>query len=274
LPGAAVLAASIAENGLEQPITVRPRGRGAFWIVLGERRWRAHKALVERGLRKFATIECRVKNYKEGAELRIAQLVENMQRDDMEPMDEARALAHLVDDFDLTPEDIAAKLGLAPFRVRWRLQLLNLAPAIAKMVEDGHLDRQQALEIARVEGHPQQIKFVQLINRGVLVGWKAVRNAADAMNGNTTTADLFGPGAETASAADVRTLRSMEERIDRVIAAMNAGWRNGECIVAHKVSPDRAAVLADKIALVRQTLATMERELRNVGAQVTIALAS
>jgi hypothetical protein len=56
------------------------------------------------------------------------------------------------------------------------------------------------------------------------------------------------------STSDVRTLRGMEERIDRVISAMNAGWRDGECIVAHKVSPDRAAVLADKIALVRSDL--------------------
>jgi ParB family chromosome partitioning protein len=189
----AELAASIEQNGLEQAITVRPRGRGLYWIVLGERRYRAHKLLTDRGLKWFGTIDCIVKNYSEGAELRIAQLVENMQHDDMEPMDEARALAELRDQYALTPEQIAEKLGLAPFRVRWRLQLLTLAAPIAKMVEDGHLDRQQALELARVEDHAKQTKLVQLINRGSLVGWKAVRNAADALNGNTTTADLFGP---------------------------------------------------------------------------------
>ena len=122
------LAATIKANGLIQPISVRPRGNGRYWLVAGERRWRAHRLLRARGLRYFAKIECNVRpRHASKADIRIKQIVENIARADLEPLEEARAFAQLVEDFDMTPEEIAARLGLAPFRVRWRLQLLNLS---------------------------------------------------------------------------------------------------------------------------------------------------
>jgi hypothetical protein len=116
--------------------------------------------------------------------------------------------------------------------------------------------------------------MVRMINRGELVGWKAARNAVDAMLQGTTAADLFGEAAPNPSAAEIAVVSSMEARVGRVARMVAAGWKDGECVVAAKVSPDRAATMADKIAACRRHLVTMERELRNISAQVKIALSA
>lgn len=269
------LADSIEANDLIQPISVRPGRKGHYIIVAGERRWRSHGILVARGLRRFAFIACNVETKRAtAAGIRIKQIVENIAREDLEPLEEARAFAQLVEDFGMTPEEIAEKAGLAVFRVRWRLSLLNLAPPIARMVEAGHLDRQQALEVARLDDHADQTRLVQMINRHELVGWKAVRNAADAILNRITPTDLFGDAAPTVSASEIATLGGMEHKIGTVADMVAFGWRAGECIIANKVSPDRAGMMADKLAAIRTAISHMERELRNAGAQVKIAIAS
>jgi ParB family chromosome partitioning protein len=268
------LANSIKENGLIQPITVRSAGRGkrGFIIVAGERRFRAHKILAARGLKKFVSIECHVQKNGSGADTRIKQIAENLNRADLEPMEEARAFSSLKEEFGLDDDQIAKRLGLAPFRVTWRLSLLNLSPPIARMVEGGQIDRQLALEAARLPDHRQQTMLVQMVNRGQVSGWGAVRQAVDTMLDGTTARDLFGSDAPRASAEDVRTVESMEERIERAARALSQGWRDGECIIACKVSPDRATHLADRIAGMKSALAHMERELRNAAGQATIVL--
>jgi ParB/RepB/Spo0J family partition protein len=266
------LAGSIEQNGLIQPITVRRAGRG-YVVIAGERRWRAHRLLRGRGLARFASIECHVRKGVAGADTRIKQIAENLNRENLEPMEEARAFASLVEEFGLTAAEIAAKLGLAPFRVEWRLSLLNLSPPIARMVETGQIDRQLALEAARLPHHADQTRLVQMVNRGDLVGWKAQRNAVDAILGNVSTLDLFGEEAPKPNAEDVATLTRMEDKIERVAAMVAQGWRAGECVVANKVDPDRSLLMADKISGIRSALAHMERELRNLGAQAKIVLA-
>jgi ParB family chromosome partitioning protein len=269
------LAASIHQNGLIQSITVRPAGKGkrGFIIVAGERRWRSHKILVARGLKAFASIECHVqKKGAAAADTRVKQIAENLTRENLEPMEEARAFASLKEEFGFDDDQIAKRLGLAPFRVTWRLSLLNLSPPIAKMVESGQIDRQLALEAARLPDHRQQTQLVQMVNRGQVAGWGAIRNAVGTMLDGTTAEDLFGTDAPRASAADVATVESMEQRIERVAGVLARGWRDGECIIACKVSPDRATHLADRIAGMKSALAHMERELRNAAGQATIVL--
>lgn len=267
------LAGSIEQNGLIQPITVRPATtKGLFLVVAGERRWRAHKLLAARGLRAFASIDCNVQKAKSGVATRLRQIAENLNRADLEPMEEARAFLSLKEEFGLSDEDIAAKLGLAPFRVTWRLSLLNLSPPIARMAETGQIDRQLALEAARLPTHRQQTDLVQMVNRGQLAGWKPIRNAVDAMLGVTTREDLFGEAAPRPKAADVEVLRQMESRIERVAEMVGAGWHEGECVVANKVDPDRALRMAEKINAMGSALRIMERDLRNVAAQAKIML--
>lgn len=266
------LAASIEARGLIQAIVVRPSKRGRFIIVTGERRWRAHKLLIERKKSRFASIDAKVVKNIKTVDIRISQIIENVQRADMKPLEEAAALAELVNEYGMEPDDIAAKLGLAPFRVRWRLQLLNLDPQVRKLVATEHLDRQQALELARLPNHVDQRRTVQLINSGALHGWKNLRNAVDAVIGGTTIEDLFGADAPRASTEDVETVNAMEAKIERVAAMVAGGWHEGQCVVATKVSPDRAIKMAETLAVARQAIAVMERELRNAAGQAKMVM--
>lgn len=258
------LAASIQANGLIQAITVRPAARkGYFIIVAGERRWRAHKLLG------VAKIPASVITGRDAADILAAQIVENLQRSEVAPLEEAEAFAVLCR-YGWSEAQIAAKLGLAPFRVVWRLRLLNLEPGVRLLVEHEQVDRQTAMEVARLDDHADQRRVVQMVNRRELVGWKAVRNAVDAIMGVASAPDMFGDAAALPRREQIETVRGMERRIDSVIDAVAAGWRDGECVIAHLVDPNRARVMAEKLALLRKTISTMERELQNTAGQAVL----
>jgi hypothetical protein len=140
-------------------------------------------------------------------------------------------------------------------------------------VEAEQLDRQQALEVARLVAHSDQERIVKMINRGELSGWKAVRNAVDAILTNATQDDIFGALAPMPKEKELAVVRSMESKVDKAAALLAEGWKDGECIIASRVSPDRAGAMADKLAAIKTTIAHMERELRNVSAQAKIVMA-
>lgn len=264
----AELANSIARSGLLQPITVRRKPDGRYIIVAGERRWRAHVQLAKGGRLEPPVIPAMIREMSD-ADMAIAAIVENLQRADISPLEEADAFARLVAE-GMTAEDIAERTGAAAFRVRWRLTLLNLAPEIRKLFETDNLDRQQALELARLPEHRDQHRVLRLIQRGALTGWKAVRQAVDGILENVTQADIFGDASPVASEADVSTMKSMERRIARVAEMIGAGWKDGECVVASKVNPGNANLMADQLNAIQKALRIMERELRNTTAQATL----
>jgi ParB family transcriptional regulator, chromosome partitioning protein len=266
------LAQSIKARGLLQPITVRPIGKDSYQIVAGERRWRAYKLLAEtQGLDAFGAILCHVKRMSD-ADRDLAAIIENLQRVDVTPMEEAHAFQRLKAG-GMTEEAIASAVGSPVFRVRWRLQLLNLAPEIRKLFESEAIDRQSAMEIGRLPDHAQQVRMVQLVNRGQLRGWKSVRTAVETMIAGTTQADIFG-GADESADADVAVVSRMEAKIASVAAMVATGWREGECVIATRVNPDRATKMAEQIAAISKALRVMERELRNSAAQGQAVLAA
>jgi ParB family chromosome partitioning protein len=263
------LADSIRERGLLQPIVVRRAGR-RFQIIAGERRWRAHGRLVAQGHKRFARAACIIRNVTDH-QRDLDAIVENLQRVDIEPLEEADAYGRLIAQ-GMTSEEIAKATGAALFRVNWRLQLLGLSPAIRKLFATSQIDRQQALELARLSDHHAQARVLRLINAGKLVGWKAVRNAVDALANDHEQADIFGELAPKPSAEDTRVVLTMERRIADVLDMVARGWRKGECVIAARVDLDRAALIADKLHETQKALRIMERELRNVTAQGQIAL--
>jgi ParB family chromosome partitioning protein len=263
------LADSIRERGLLQPITVRPN-RKRFEIIAGERRWRAHGLLVKQGHTAFRWIAANVAAMDDNAR-DLAAIIENLQREDITPIEEANAFKRLIDQ-GMTAEDIAKATGAAPFRVRWRLQLLNLSPGILALFKASQLDRQQAMEIARLPDHRDQARILRLINAGKLVGWKPTRNAVDALLTEATQADIFGDAAPKPSKDDAKAVAGMERRIADVIEMVGRGWRDGECIIAARVDPDRAGKMADQLGELQKALRVMERELRNVTAQGQIVM--
>lgn len=125
------LAQSIAANGVVQPIVVRRKGDG-FEIVAGERRWRAAQ---KAGLRK---IPAAVKDVSDDKLLELA-LIENIQRQELNPIEEASAYRKLIDTLGLTQEDVASRVGKDRTLIATAIRLLKLPSDIQKLVEEGKL---------------------------------------------------------------------------------------------------------------------------------------
>jgi ParB family chromosome partitioning protein len=129
----AELALSIKEQGVMQPILVRPVDGGRFEIVAGERRWRAAQ---QAGLREIPAL---VKNVPDQSALAVA-LIENIQREDLNPIEEAKGLARLIDEFGLTHEAAAKAVGRSRSAVSNLLRLTALAPPVQEYVLAGSLE--------------------------------------------------------------------------------------------------------------------------------------
>ena len=146
----AELALSIREQGIMQPILVRPVDGGRFEIVAGERRWRAAQ---QAGLREIPAL---VKNVPDQSALAVA-LIENIQREDLNPLEEARGLQRLIDEFGMTHDTAAKAVGRSRSAVSNLLRLNALAPPVqeyllAGSLEMGHARALLALAIDQQSG--------------------------------------------------------------------------------------------------------------------------
>jgi ParB family chromosome partitioning protein len=130
--GLNALAASLAERGVLQPVLVRPRPGGSYELVAGERRWRAAK------LAGLDTMPALVQHRDDDASLEAA-LVENMAREDLNPVEAARAVAALVEELGLTREDVGRRVGRSRVAISNLLRLLDLPDEALALVEDGAL---------------------------------------------------------------------------------------------------------------------------------------
>ena len=131
------LAASIAEHGLLQPIAVRPQGLGGYSIVAGERRWRACRMA---GLTEVPVV---VKDVTDEQAMELA-LVENLQREDLDPVEEAAGIRELMDRCELTQEQAARKLGKSRSALANSLRLLNLPESVLELLKSGFLEKGHA----------------------------------------------------------------------------------------------------------------------------------
>lgn len=159
----AELTASIRESGLLQPILVRRKGDGIFELISGERRWRAAK---EAGL---ATIQAVVRNCSDQESLLLA-IVENLQREDLNPMETARAYARMMNEFGLTQDAIAQKVGCDRSSVANAVRLLNLHPEVQQLVETDALSSGHAKVILGLDSPESQLRIAKVVaNRGLSV---------------------------------------------------------------------------------------------------------
>ena len=129
----AELAASIKSRGVIQPIVVRPVGGEQFEILAGERRWRAARLA---GLEQLPAV---VRDVPDEAALGIG-LIENIQREDLNPLEEANGLKRLIEEFHLTHEQVATAIGRSRAGVTNLLRLLELAPPVQVLVQEGSID--------------------------------------------------------------------------------------------------------------------------------------
>jgi len=144
------LAASIKVQGVVQPIVVRPLPSGSYEIIAGERRWRAAQ------LAGLETVPAVVRRVPDEAAIAIA-LIENIQRENLNPVEEAAALQRLIDEFGMTHQRVAEAVGRSRAAVTNLLRLLALSPELRQMLEDGRLDMGHARALLALEG-PSQIQ--------------------------------------------------------------------------------------------------------------------
>lgn len=142
------LAQSIKQHGVIQPILVR-RIEDGYELVAGERRWRASR------LAGLTTIPAVVREYDDGEMTEIA-LIENIQRENLNPLEEAAGYKRLMEEFGLTQEDVARKIGRSRSLIANTIRLLNLSPAVQDHVSRGTLSMGQARPLLALEDHELQ----------------------------------------------------------------------------------------------------------------------
>jgi len=166
------LASSIKQQGLLQPVVVRPRTAGGYELIAGERRWRAAR---EAGLE---TLPALVRDADDRDTLLLA-LVENVAREQLSPVEEARAYASLVDEFELSLGEVAEKVGRSKPAVSNRLRLLELPEEVLWMVARGELTEGHARAVLALPDHGERKKLAKRIAREGMSVRAAERAAQD-----------------------------------------------------------------------------------------------
>jgi ParB family transcriptional regulator, chromosome partitioning protein len=155
------LAESIEASGVVQPLLVRPLADGSYELVAGERRWRAAQ---QAGLEKVPAV---ARDQAEPERLQAA-LIENMVREDLNPVEEAKACAALVEDLKLTKEDLARRVGRSRPRISNLIRLLELPDEALEMLESGELSEAHGRTILAAAGNDTRRRLAREAKAG---GW-------------------------------------------------------------------------------------------------------
>jgi ParB family transcriptional regulator, chromosome partitioning protein len=167
------LAESVKAQGLLQPVVVRPRREGGWELIAGERRWRAAK---DAGL---ATVPALIRDADDRDTL-LMSLVENVAREQLSPVEEARAYAMLVDEFGLSLAQIGERVGKAKPTISNRIRLLELPEDVLWMLVRGDLTERHARAVLAVPDHEGRRKLAKRIAEQGLTARAAERAAQDA----------------------------------------------------------------------------------------------
>lgn len=166
------LSSSIKLHGVIQPLVVNKLENDQYMIIAGERRWRASKMA---GLEKVPVV---IKNYTE-KQIKEISIIENLQREDLNPIEAARAIKQLMEEYNLTQETVSDRIGKSRSSVANTLRLLSLYPDVIKMIENGKLSSGHARSLVVVDDTTTQIKLAKQAADGkmsVRELEKAVRN--------------------------------------------------------------------------------------------------
>ena len=146
------LACSIKVHGVIQPIVLNQMEDGSYMIIAGERRWRASKIA---GLKTVPSV---IKNYTE-RQIKEISIIENLQREDLNPIEAARAIKQLMDEYKLTQEVVSERIGKSRSNIANTLRLLSLYPEVIKMVEEGSLSAGHARSLVVIDDVNLQLRL-------------------------------------------------------------------------------------------------------------------
>jgi ParB family chromosome partitioning protein len=216
------LAASIKAQGLIQPIIVRAIGLQKFEIIAGERRWRAAQ------LAGLTEIPALVREVQDQAVVAMA-LIENIQREELAPLEEAQALQRLINEFKLTHQSAADAIGRSRAAVSNLLRLLELPAEIKQLLEAHKLEMGHARALLTLE--PKLA--LGLARQAAEKGW-TVRELEDAARSAQTTPKGKAKSAPTARDADVLSLeRELAEKLAAKVSVLHGRGGRGKLVIAY-----------------------------------------
>jgi len=229
------LADSIAAQGVIQPIVVRPVGAGRYEIVAGERRWRASQQV---GLSQIPVV---VREVDEQSAIAIA-LIENIQRDDLTPLEEASALQRLLAEFELTHQQVAEAVGKSRTTVTNLLRLLELNDEVKQYLQDGRLEMGHARALLGLRGPQQSTTAAQVVSRGLSVREteKLVRHLQSRDQEQPPSA-----GPKPAPDPNIRRLQEdLGERLGAQVKIQHGSRGTGKLVIAYNSLDELDGILA------------------------------
>ena len=230
----AELAASLKAAGIIQPLVVRRQGEG-FELIAGERRWRAAK------LAGLATVPIIVRDVDAPTQAQLA-LIENIQREDLNPIDRAEGYRALVEQLGLTQAELAGRLGEERSGIANYLRLLDLAEPVREMVRDGRVTLGHAKLLAGVQDLLHQARLAETIVSQSL----SVRNLERLLQAESEPPTPRRPGGSAAHLADLE--KSISRQLGMRVQVRSSGKGRGRMVV-HYATLDQFDELLAKLGV-------------------------
>jgi ParB family chromosome partitioning protein len=235
------LADSLRERGVLQPVLLRPVPGGTYELIAGERRWRAAQ------LADFDTVPALVRPHDDAESLELA-LIENMAREDLNPVEEARACALLIDELGLTREDVGRRVGRSRVAVSNLLRLLDLPDEVLDLLAAGHLTEGHGRALLTASDHDARRS---LARAAVQEGWSVRQTEARARDTGRRAAPRRAAlePADSAHPDQVEAARRLGDALGRAlgtevkVAPRGDGYR----VVVELTDPGAAEALAERL---------------------------
>lgn len=229
------LAASIRAQGVVQPVLVRPVGGGDYELIAGERRWRAAQMA---GLHEIPAV---IRDVPDQAATAIS-LIENVQREDLNPLEEARALNRLLEEFHLTHQEVAEAVGRSRAAVTNMLRLLELREDVKKLVEERLLEMGHARALLGLSGTEQSRTAREVASRGL-----SVRETEALVRRRQDAGPRAGKPPKPSLDPDIRRLQDdLSERLAARVQLQHRASGKGKLIIEYN-SLDELEGILDKI---------------------------
>ena len=225
------LADSIRAQGVIQPIVVRPLGTGSYELIAGERRWRASQ------LAGLDTIPAVIRELDDSTSAAIS-LIENIQREDLNPLEESRALQRLIDEFTMTHQEVADSVGRSRTAVTNLLRLRELNEDVKTLVDEKQIEMGHARALLAITGHEQSIMAKRVADKGMSVRETEalVRRHLNPETHAVKTAPRIDP--------DIKRLsEELSERIGAPVALENKAGGKGKLVITYSSLDELEGIL-------------------------------
>ena len=232
------LANSIRNQGIMQPIVVRPLTDQRYEIIAGERRWRASKIA---GLTEIPVV---IKDVPDDAAIAMA-LIENIQRENLNPMEEAIALQRLQDEFELTQQEVANAVGKSRSSVANLLRLMKLTPDVRTLLEHGDIEMGHARALLALEAEDQINAANEVVGQGLSV---------------RQTEELVRKWAEVSAHKPKKTEKIVVPELESIAESLSKEWSTKVTINQNSKGKGKITIAYDSPESLESLLAKMKAE--------------